>query len=180
MVFKILLCYNLTPKKDDINIKLRAVPDTVLCKHGQHQFVCNTQWVKTSSGIQWEHLILVCIPSFNQINIKVSAQACRQRSAEWHAAAPAMSSGSNWLLHLSFQLYLRRRILRSNTRKFGSTSLQLAMILLSISVANIWLSIKRERKGKCCSGWSDRNVALSKFCIVSLLLSHCSLSWQQK
>ncbi len=58
--------------------------------------------------------------------------------------------------------YLRTLILCSKMERFKSLSPLMVAIFLSINVANIWVSMKRERNGKFWSGWSERKVALSK------------------
>lgn len=65
---------------------------------------------------------------------------------------------------------------RSKIRRLELCLPQLARILWSTSEVNVWDSIKRERKGRWSSGWSERKVALSKFCTLSRQLSHCSMS----
>lgn len=47
----------------------------------------------------------------------------------------------------------------SKTRSRGSFSSHWDMILLSMKVANICVSMKRDRKGRKGSGWSDRKEA---------------------
>lgn len=81
-------------------------------------------------------------------------------------------------LQINLSTYLSILIRLSNNFKLESTSLShVDMILLSMSVANIWLSKKRLRNGRWCCCWSDKNDALSKFCNDSRLVSHSFLSW---
>lgn len=59
-------------------------------------------------------------------------------------------------------------IRESKTRSKGSFSSHWDIILLSIKVANICVSMKRERNGRCGSGWSHRKEACNE--IIKKLL----------
>lgn len=77
----------------------------------------------------------------------------------------------------SFRLYSTSPLMLSSEQPPPPSSPQDIMILLSISVTNIWLSRNCDRKGRWCCGWSDRKDALSKLCIDSRLLSQSSRAW---
>lgn len=69
-------------------------------------------------------------------------------------------------------------ILRSKIETLESTLLLMGRILLSMKDANIWVSRNLERKGKCWAGWSDKNVALSNTCRLSMFFNHSPSSWK--
>jgi hypothetical protein len=74
--------------------------------------------------------------------------------------------------------HLSAEILWSKTLILQSSSLQVDITLLSTREANICVSRNRDRNGRCCVGWSDKNVALSNTCILSRLFIHSSLSFK--
>lgn len=107
---------------------------------------------------------------------------CRRHAVFWNWESIWITL-TNGKIRRNCQMVLRGTNLSilirlSNSFKCGSDSLShIAIILLSMSVANIWLSKNRLKNGRWCCCWSDKNEALSKFCRDSRLVSHSFLSW---